>query len=95
MKMNTGYALDTKQLHWDKARMTLSEEASTCGFTRFYQLYDDAIDEGVWVKSHKTGKLEAFSFVGVKQCEDGDVTEWQFALTRYGQPTVHLVIFND
>ena len=57
---------------------TMSCEASTLGIrSPEYQLYDDACDVGICLRSHKTGKLASFYVYDVdKDASDEDIYGW-------------------
>jgi hypothetical protein len=95
-KLNLSRYLSTRELHYDKATLTFSEEASTCRFPGPYRLYDDAADEGVWVKSHKTGETLPFMLIEHDKDREGDTRFWRFRCWRDSTtPVLYLTIFND
>jgi hypothetical protein len=76
-------------------------EASTIGFRRFERLYDDACDEGVVLRSPRTGaEVRWYLTETVKDGED-DVLEWKLkpcSESVYTNPSVRdctLRILND
>lgn len=86
--------LDISSFHWDAGGHMLSEEASTCGYTRCQRLYDDACDIGIYIKNSKTGNLEAFYLSNVDTNEDNDVLAWKFSSVNT-KLNVSVTIFND
>jgi hypothetical protein len=53
-------------------------EASTVGFERFERLYDDACDEGVVMRSPRTGNDTRWYHTDTVRDADQDVVEWVF-----------------
>ncbi len=94
-KLNTSMALSTLTMVWDCKTRKLSEEASTVHYHHSYRLYDDAADFGVWVKSHRTGKMMPFTLKSEVTDPDGDVQAWEFEGWDQSGKVADLVIFND
>jgi hypothetical protein len=95
----TEVALDSKG--FGSGQRTFSEEASTLGFHGVYRLWDDAADEGVWVRS-RIGLMLAFALTEVQRDREGDIQAWKFEFSdrqrvRWpGSPgPLALIIWND
>lgn len=75
---------------------TLVAEASDLQWAGVMQLYDDACDAGIFIRSHKTGKVEAFYESGVDRDREGDVAGWRFKPCNRKLTTVtEVLIIND
>jgi len=91
MRINTDRFVSTQGMAWMSNERRLVSEASDLGLDP-YRLYDDACDYGLWVKSHHTGKLEPFNYVGPEYDREGDVISWSFSNTSLA---IVLVVYND
>lgn len=91
MKLNTHHALDTRHMTWLPKTKQLIVEASSIGLTPG-RLYDDAADYGIWVKSHRTGNLEPFSYDGPDFDQEAEVISWKFTNHKHG---ITLIVYND
>lgn len=76
---------------------TLVAEASDLQWAGMMQLYDDACDVGIFIRSHKTGKVEAFYHSDTDMSHDGeDVAGWRFKPCNRKLTTVtEVLIIND
>ena len=72
----------------------LVAEASDLQDFRIRQLYDDACDVGVVVKSHHTGRTVAFCLTHEEK-HDGDLVAWHFVSVGLGDRDLRMVVFND
>jgi hypothetical protein len=81
--INQDRALDERQLG------RLCEEASTCGFEGYYELFSGSTAVGVWVR-RLTGQLDAFQHTLTLRDDDGDIQAWYFNCRDR-----NLTIFND
>lgn len=76
-------------------------EASTIGFRKLEQLYDDACDVGVVLRSPRTGAVVRWYLTEEVKDGEGDVLEWKFkpcSESVYTNPSVRdciLRIAND
>lgn len=95
--------LDLKTFTFDKEHRMLVAEASDFGpGHRFpslmYQLYDDACDIGIAIKSHLTGKTEVFAW-DESQGRDNDYTGgyavWVFKPINKLANTNEVHVLND
>ena len=64
------------------------------------QIYDDAIDVGIAIRSHSTGKVVKFYNDATFRDADGDVTYWTFKPTAdhmrdAALAKLRVIIFND
>lgn len=96
MLVNKHNKFSTREMTYDAKTRTFSCEASTIGFHRFVQIFDDACDEGVYLESHKTGKIIPFTFTKADM-NDGDVCGWwlESYSTDRSQEKMKLLIIND
>lgn len=88
--------LSLERFTWNKETLTLSTFASDLGQRNpLYQLYLDACDEGISIRSHKTNKVEVFCLVREETNSDNDLVAWHFNPVDAACPVKHVVIFND
>lgn len=102
MKLNPP-ELTLERFHYDPKTGVLSAEDSQLrnqSFDGHYRwlgrLYDDACDEGIAIRSTKTGKVVRFYLHSTERNRDNDITCWNFFpedATKTGIRSV--VIFND
>ena len=92
--INQSTAFPSESFHWDAAKRIFSEEASTLQFHNVVRLFDDACDEGILIRSTRSGKVEAFYLAETKRDADGDVTVWKFQPVK---PDLNctVLIYND
>lgn len=92
-KLAPTIVLNSAMFSYNAADKTLVSEASDCRFMRCQRIYDDAADVGIYIRSAKTGKAEAFVLAETVERE-GDVLEWKFESIdpKLG---VSVRIFND
>lgn len=93
MKLNTqpDQVVETRNMSYDSKARQLCAFASDIGFRGMWRLYDDACDFGLWVKSHKTGNLEAFYYDETCKDNDGDVSHW---MLKNDKLNMTLILFN-
>jgi hypothetical protein len=89
MRLHTDRAIEEASV---RLGPNLGEEASTLQFRGPYRLYDDACDEGVWVKS-VLGAFMPFVLTEVQHDREGDIQAWLFA--HGDDRSVILTIWND
>jgi len=94
-RISTAYALYSGDMTWNAKTQTLIAEASDINFHAPYQLYDDAADVGVWVRSHRTQKLMPFNLAKITKDAEGDIQFWTFECWSRGGVLATLKIFND
>lgn len=82
MRHPNAVVLESNSLSYDSTDRTLSGFASDLRFEGIRQMYDDACDVGIWIKSHRTGKIEPFVFVRKQLDSERDVRWWTFANTK-------------
>lgn len=92
MRINTSQAVSTASMSWLPKSRKLLSESSDFGHMTPYMLYDDACDFGFWIKSHKTGKLEAFNYQNAERDQEGDIVLWNYHNARHN---LTLVVYND
>jgi hypothetical protein len=84
--------------HSEPGLVTLVAEASDIGFHRMGQIYDDACDEGVAIRSHNSGRLVRFYHSGTDMNGD-DIAGWRFKPipedARVCSVPVEVLIIND
>lgn len=79
----------------------MTAEASDLGFNGAYQLYDDACDEGICIKSKHTGRIEEFYLpcdgTGEVKNNEGELLVWRFipASQKLREEGWEVHIFND
>ena len=71
----------------------LVTEASDIGF-RLQQVFDDACDVGMAIRSHHTGKVITFVLHHEEKL-DGDVVAWHLVPYPQGACKYTVVVFND
>lgn len=64
------------------------------GFWWLQQIYPDAADMGIAVKSHKTGKVEIFTFEG-EYHQEGECCYWHFKPVNPKCKVKQVLIYND
>ena len=76
---------------------TLVAEASTLQWSRMVRLYDDACDAGIFIRSHKTGKIEAFYHSDTDSDFSGEeIAGWRFKPVNKNLTTItEVLIIND
>jgi len=89
----------TEQFDWDKVERRFVAEASDLGFRAqdnpYQQIYADACDVGVYLRSAKTDNVELFLLQGTENGEDlYSIGSWIYLSTTLSPP-VTLVILND
>jgi hypothetical protein len=102
MKLDlTMHALDLKRFTFNKETRTLSAFESDLrdkpfdGHYRWLRrLYDDAMDIGMAIRSHLTGKLETF-YLEREETNEGDILAWYFKPVHKLANVDSVVIFND
>ena len=82
MRHPNSVVLSSETLSYDKTDRTMSGFASDLRFNGSNYMYDDACDIGIWIKSHKTGRIEPFVLLKAERDADGDVRWWTFANTK-------------
>lgn len=82
---------------FDLTNGILIAEASDLQWAGLMQLYDDACDVGIFIRSHKTGKVEAFHFSTCERTPDGeDIAGWLFKPCNRNLTKVkEVLILND
>lgn len=58
------------------------------------RLYNDALDVGIVIRSHHTGRVERFCLVRTEE-RDGDLLSWQFGPAPGNETGLTVTIFND
>lgn len=92
-KMTQQVVLNSKTFDYDAKSRHMAAEASTCGFSRTQQFWDDAADVGIYIQSHRTSAVQGFVLADVIE-DDGDILAWKFTSI---DPALGLTvtIFND
>ena len=98
-------SISTKRFSYQAdTRTMVAEKSDLGGFNIFQKLFDDAVDAGFAMESHKTGNEIVFMFVDEKRdgTFDDEIQAWNFIMVR---PTAHgyvehdmgikAIIFND
>lgn len=98
-------AVELERFHWDKEKALLTAEDSDLRNRAFdgtypwlVQLYSDACDRGVVIRSTKTGTIHIFVLDESKgQNEDysGGHDSWYFTPVDVHCPIKQVIIFND
>lgn len=73
------------QFDFNLQTRTLSQDASSLGIKPghvFEAIYNDACDQGVYVRSERTGKVAPFVLHEEKRGRGGDIVAWEFHATR-------------
>lgn len=81
---------DGKQFTWQHMLGTAEVSSFDGAWAR---VWNDAADEGFYVKSHATGIKKLFVLSDVQKDAEGDVVSWDFV--SYPDPAVKVRIFND
>jgi hypothetical protein len=94
---STEYSTDHFTILWEGGVCKLVSEISETPVSR---VFDDACDEGFWVRSIKTGNRVCFAVWDVKRDSDGEILSWELVpLSPSGRPDtarqVRVVLFND
>jgi len=94
---STEYSSDRFTKFWEGGVCKLVSEISETPMSR---VFDDACDEGFWVRSTKTGNRVCFAVWDVKRDSEGEILSWELApLSLSGcpdaTPQVRVVLFND
>lgn len=76
--MKTGPVFDSKKFSFLKDSRMFVAEASDLGPSFAGRLFDDACDYGMWVRSHKTGKVVSFLLERQGFSPEGDLLYWKF-----------------
>src|SRR5580765_2874475 len=71
------YELPLSRFHWNKATKELSAEASDLDGFRIQQIWDDACDEGICIRSERTGRVERFYLTKI-DFHMGEIAGWFF-----------------
>jgi hypothetical protein len=100
MKLNQAYPISTDLFTWIKELGTFTTELSTLQGANLnarlrLRLFDDSCDEGFWLKSARTGKLEAFGYVKAHEDNEGEITHWEYQSCPIGGKILKVEIFND
>lgn len=84
--------LETAQMDWDPSTYSLSAEASTVRFDAVGPLWMDSDEKGVFVRSHRTGRILPFKLIHRQIDAERDTRYWAFT---HPETRCHLTIFND
>lgn len=88
--------VSTKVFAYNSDSHTFITEASDLrGIDFLGPIYNDAADQGFYMKSHKTGKVVLFVCDGIVEGRDGEVTGWTYSCVTRGYSSLKAVIFND
>ena len=102
-KIKTVREIPLEKFSWNKDTKTLTTEASTLGSIRegtwwMHQIYDDACDTGITIRSHYTGKDQTFYLTKELyqgRGEDRELVGWEFAPVDKKCKAKKVVIFWD
>jgi hypothetical protein len=94
---STEYSTDHFTILWEGGVCKLVSEISETPVSR---VFDDACDDGFWVRSIKTGNRVCFVVWDVKRDSEGEILSWELVpLSPSGRPDtarqVRVVLFND
>lgn len=91
-----------ERFSWNPTDGKLVSEASDFGPMRqglwwLGQLYEDACDAGIAIRSHKTGQVQQFVLVETlySKDEDRELYGWRFAPLQPNSRVREVLIFND
>lgn len=86
--------LNSQAFNYNSATKTMVADASDCRFHCVQPIYDDAADVGIYIRSHRTNKAQAFVLAETVKDNEGDILMWKFQSTDPALG-VKVTIFND
>jgi hypothetical protein len=92
---------DSNQFSYDKSDKTLIAEASDLNDRHLQQIYNDACDVGLAIRSAKTGKIVTYHMTNEHKDNEGDIQFWDYEPTTESIRRVpeclgsKLKVFND
>lgn len=89
--------ISTEQMLYNHLTNIMVVDISELPIGGFFPLYNDALDVGIRIRSHKTGRVYTYYLDEVAQTDDGDIVQWVLRpISEENRPDLPtLIVFND